>query len=330
MSDLIESRKRRVGSPARPQRYLLAAIISVLLLLIPLATNDYTQYVVNSILVYALAAVGFNVVLGYLGQLAFANAAFFGIGAYTVAMLMSYLSLPFPVAILGSALVGALAGLLVGLPALRLKGYYLAIVTLVIGELMRWAYIHGGDLTQGSSGMAVPNAEVFGLTASSDKEKYYVILVVVAAVIWSTNRILRSRVGRAFVAIRENELACASLGVSPELYKVIAFVWSGFVVAVAGGLFAILLGRISPDSFDLHQLLIHFAIIMIGGIGSLVGSIMGAILLTAAPEVLRNFPGLEEIIFSLLLIGVLLFMPRGLAGLAARVVPALKERLYRD
>jgi branched-chain amino acid transport system permease protein len=330
MSELTEVTRQQARPGVRLQRCAVAALLALALLLVPLVTNDYTQYVVNSILVYALAAVGFNVVLGYLGQLAFANAAFFGIGAYTVALLMHYAALPFPLALGGSAVTGALVGLVVGLPALRLKGYYLAIVTLVFGELMRWAYVHGGDITKGSGGLPVPEAAMFGVVADTDKAKYYVILAVVAAVIWSTNRILRSRVGRAFVAIRENELACASLGISPGRYKVIAFVWSGLVVAVAGGLFAILLGRISPESFNLHQLLLHFAIVMIGGIGSLVGSIMGAVLLTAAPEILRNFPGLEEIIFSLLLIAVLLFLPRGLAGLAARLVPALKERLYRE
>lgn len=330
MSDLAGTGQHAKRSGLRLHVKGLWVAAGILLLLVPLLTNDYTQYVVNSILVYALAAVGFNVLLGYLGQLAFANAAFFGIGAYTVAILMQHFALPFPIALLASAIVGAFVGMLVGLPALRLRSYYLAIVTLAFGELMRWVYVHGGDLTKGSSGLAVPEVDLFVVTADTDKAKYYVILVVVSAVIWSTNRLLRSRVGRAFAAIRENEAACASLGISPGRYKVIAFIWSGFVVAVAGGLFAILLGRVSPESFDLHQLLLHFAIVMIGGIGSLMGSVMGAVLLTATPELLRNFPGLEEIIFSLLLIGVLLFVPRGLAGLAAKVFPALRERLYRD
>src|SRR5206468_3609250 len=140
----------------------------------------------------------------------------------------------------------------------------------------------------------------------------------------------RSRIGRAWVAIRENEAAAASLGFSPALYKVAAFGWSGFVSAFAGALFAVLLGRIRPEGFSLHQLLMQFAIVMIGGVGSMTGSLLGAALLTAAPEILRNFPGLEEIVYSLLLIGVLLFMPRGLYGLAVALVPKLGERHYRE
>lgn len=313
---------------AMPRLVIIGALVA--LLLVPLATNDYTQYVVNLILVYGLVAVGFNILLGYLGQLAFANAAFFGIGAYATGILMVHLGLPFWVALLPAGLAGALAGFLVGLPALRLKGYYLAIVTLVFGELMRWVYIHGEAVTHGSTGLGLPTATIPGLALEDETQKYYVFLVVVALVLLATRNILRSRIGRAWVAIRENETAAASLGFSPAFYKVAAFAWSGFVAGIAGALFAVLLGRISPESFNLHQLLLQFTLVMIGGLGSIFGSLIGATLLTAAPEVFRNFPGAEEIVFSLLLIGVLLFMPRGIYGLLCKWVPALRERLFRE
>nr|WP_246206041.1 branched-chain amino acid ABC transporter permease [Propylenella binzhouense] len=319
-----------VRRPASAKRWLVRLAIAVLLLLPPVFSNDYVQYVVNLIVVYALVAVGFNVVLGYLGQLAFANAAFFGIGAYTCGISMVHLGLPFWAALVPTGIVSLAAGALVGLPALRLKGYYLAIVTLVLGELMRWSYIHGDVLTAGSSGLGIPPATAAGFTFGTEDEKYYLFLLVAAVMIWATNNIIRSRIGRSWVAIRENELATAALGMSPAVGKVTAFAWSGFVVGIAGALFAILIGRIAPESFNLHQLLLHFAIVMIGGLGSILGSILGAIVLTAAPEVLRNFPGMEEIVFSLLLIGVLLFMPRGLQGVLVGWFPRLRERLYRE
>jgi branched-chain amino acid transport system permease protein len=309
---------------------VMIVVALAVLAVVPAFTNDYTQYVVNLILVYGLVAVGFNILLGYLGQLAFTNAAFFGIGAYTAGILMVHLELPFWVALLPAGLVGATAGALVGLPALRLKGYYLAIVTLVFGELMRWVYIHADAVTHGSTGLGLPAVTVPGMAIETETQKYYVFLVVVTLVLLATRNILRSRIGRAWVAIRENEWAAASLGFSPALYKIAAFAWSGFVVGIAGALFAVLLGRISPESFNLHQLLLQFTLVMIGGLGSIVGSLIGAALLTAAPEVFRNFPGLEEIVFSLLLIGVLLFMPRGIYGLLCRWLPALRERLYRE
>lgn len=306
------------------------ALLLLLLLPVPLITNEYSQYILNLVIVYALVAVGFNIVLGYLGQLAFANVAFFGLGAYALGILMERAGLPFWVALLPSAALGGLAGLLVGLPALRLKSYYLAIVTLVFGELMRWTYIHADFLTHGSSGLGVPTATIPGFEIRTEAQKYYVFLFVTAVALWATRNILRSRIGRAWVAIRENEAAAASLGFSPALYKIAAFGWSGFLSALAGALFAVLLGRIVPESFSLHQLLMQFAIVMIGGLGSIVGSLLGAALLTAAPEVLRNFPGLEEIVFSLLLIAVLLFLPCGLYGLVVDLVPALRERHYRE
>lgn len=308
---------------------LLAAVFG-LCLLVPLVTNEYSQYIVNLVIVYALAALGFNIVLGYLGQLAFANIAFFGIGAYAIGLLMERLGWPFWLALVPSALVGGLVGGIVGLPALRLKNYYLAIVTLVFGELMRWTYIHADKLTHGSSGLGLPDATVFGFVINSEVRKYYVFLAIFVIAIWLTVNLLRSRIGRAWVAVRTNEAAAASLGFSPALYKIAAFAWSGLLSALAGALFAVLVGRIAPESFNLNQLLIQFAIVMIGGLGSVAGSVLGAAVLTAAPEILRNFPGMEEIVFSLVLIAVLLFLPRGLYGLLVRFLPALRERFYRE
>jgi len=312
-----------------PKR-LAFLVVAALLVALPLATNDYVQYVLNLILVYGLAAVGFNLVLGYLGQLAFANMAFFGIGAYALGILMEQAGLSFWAAILPAGLAGAAAGLVVGLPALRLKGYYLAIVTLAFGELMRWGYIHMDAYTHGSSGLAIPAPSLGAMALESQAQRYYLILAAVALVVWGTFNLLRSRIGRAWVAIRENEFAAASLGYWPARYKVAAFVASGFVTGIAGALFAVLIGRIAPDSFGLNQLLLQFAVVMIGGMGSVWGSLLGAALLTATPELLRNVPGAEEIFFSLMLMAVLRFMPRGLMGILAARLPLLRERLYRS
>lgn len=306
-----------------------ACAAAAVLLLVPRFTNAYVQYVINLALINALVALGFNILLGYIGQLAFANAAFFGIGAYTTGILMERFGVPFPLALACSAIVGGASGLLVGMPALRLKGYYLAIVTLVFGELMRWIYIHGGDITKGSTGLGVPTPAIGSLVLETDASKYYLFLVVTVGVVWATMNLLRSRIGRSWVAVRENEPAAASLGFSPARHIVGAFGWSGLVVAVAGSMFAVLLGRIAPESFNLHQLLVQFAFVMIGGLGSVTGSVLGALLLTAAPELLRNFPGFEEIFFSLLLIFALLFMKRGLYGLIVDHYPRFRERLYR-
>jgi branched-chain amino acid transport system permease protein len=311
-----------------PRRLIWPALL-IVSMLPPFFVNDYVQYILNSMLVYAVVAVGFNIVLGYAGQLAFANAAFFGVGAYTTTICMSRWHWPFLAALLAAALLTGLVGIVVSLPALRLRAYYLAIVTLAFGELLRWGYIHADWLTLGSSGLAVPAASVFGISLASDRTRYWLFLCLTTLVLWGSSNVLRSRFGRAVVAVRENEQAAAAMGIAPALTKIGAFAWSGCIVGIAGAMFALLLGRINPESFDLSQLLLHFSLVMIGGLGSLTGSVLGAVLLTAAPELLRNIAGLEEIIFSLLLIGVLLFMPKGLGGLLARF-SVLRERLYLD
>lgn len=309
-------------------RRVLAVLLLVVLLLLPLALNNYHQFVVNTMLVYCLIAIGFNIVIGYLGQLAFANAAFFGIGAYATGLSMVHLGLPYLPAALVGTLAGGLAGAIVGLPALRVKGYYLAIITLAVGELMRWVYVHADKVTFGPSGFKVPDIVFFGHVLA-DRDKYYLFLVLVILATASTSLLLRSRFGRAFVAIRNNEVAAASLGIAVNRSKVIAFITSGLIVGLAGAMYAALNGRVSPDTFGLSQMLMHFAIVVIGGLGNLLGSIIGALLLTAAPELLRNFPGLEEIVFSLMLILVLFFIPKGLGGLVCDRFPSLRERLYR-
>jgi len=182
-----------------PRRLLWPALL-ILAALPPFFINDYVQYILNSMLVYAVVAVGFNIVLGYAGQLAFANAAFFGVGAYTTAICMSRWHWPFLLALLAAAVVTALVGFVVSLPALRLRAYYLAIVTLAFGELLRWGYIHADWLTQGSSGLLVPSASVFGISLASDRARYWLFLGLTALVLWGSANLLRSRFGRALVA----------------------------------------------------------------------------------------------------------------------------------
>jgi branched-chain amino acid transport system permease protein len=327
-SDVTAARVSRGVGPGRWLRARSFAVLLALLCFLPLALNDYQQFVANTMLVYCLVAVGFNVVLGYLGQLAFANAAFFGIGAYATGLSMVHWALPFPLAMLLGALSGAAGGVIVALPALRVSGYYLAIITLAFTELMRWTYVHADRVTFGSSGFNVPPATLFGIALTTETTKFYVFLAIVTLAIAATARLLRSRFGRAFAAIRNNPMAASALGISLARGNLIAFAWSGLIVGLGGALYAVLNGRLTPDTFGLPQMLLHFAIVMFGGLGSLTGSVLGAVALTGAPELLRNLPGLEEIAFSLLLMIVLLFMPTGLGGLIASKIPALREPLH--
>lgn len=303
----------------------------LLALAIPLFANPYTQFIVNLMLVYVLVTVGFNLVLGKLGQLAFANTALFGIGAYTAAMLMVHAGWPFWAAILPAGLAGSAAGFLASVTALRgIRNYYLAIVTLAFGELLRWSYIHGEAATGGTDGLAVRRADFFGIVLDSETARFYVFLLIVTVIVKGVSNLLHSKIGRAIVAIRDNELATASLAIPTGRYIVLAFTLSGFVVGIAGSLFAVLVGQVIPESFGLIELILHFAMVLVGGLGSLFGSVLGAIALTALPEFFRPFPGLYEMFFGGLLIVFLLIQPRGLSALCARRWPALRDRYFRE
>jgi branched-chain amino acid transport system permease protein len=197
------------------------------------------------------------------------------------------------------------------------------------GELLRWGYIHASGLTGGSTGMAVPAPTVFGISLGSQASLYYGFLVVAILLIAGTRNLLRSRVGRALVAVRENELAAAALAIPTARVITLAFAWSGLIVGIAGCLFAVLIGRVLPNSFTLGQLAEQFAFVMVGGVGTLAGPILGAVLLASEPELLRAWPGTEEMLFGLLLVAVIAIQPGGIMGLLVRVFPSLRQTFYR-
>ncbi|MGY3076006.1 ABC-type branched-subunit amino acid transport system ATPase component/ABC-type branched-subunit amino acid transport system permease subunit [Bradyrhizobium sp. LM6.10] len=248
MSDLMKGRLGLVVALA-----VLAALFAA-----PRLVNGYVVYILALMCINALMASGFNFVIGFLGQLVFANTAFFGIGAYACGIVMVHTGAPFVVAFIVACLVGGVAGLIVGLPALRLTGFQLAIVTLAFNELMRWIYLHSGSIGGGASGLELPDAYFFGVELFSDRAKYIFILAATAIAIWMVRNIARSTVGRAIVSVGASELAAASLTIPPVRYKIMAFGLSGFFTAMSGALFALLLGRIAPESFSLNQLLLGF------------------------------------------------------------------------
>jgi len=292
-------------------------VLAALLVVLPFSVNDRIRYLCNLMMVYVVVAVGFNIVLGYLGQLALANAAFLGIGAITTAVLMGQMEVPFALAMLDAGIVTALAGLVVSVAAQWLRTTYLAVVTLAFGEVLRWSY--------GQAELTVPPAGLLGLPITDEFSIYFCFLVITALVLWGTAGVLRSRIGRALIAVRDNERAAASLAINPADMRRVAFALSGFIVGIGGSMLAILIGRIAPERFDLSQSLLQVTIVMVGGVGSLIGSVVGAIVVTAAAEWLRHFAWAEEIVFTLLVVAVLLFSPKGLAGVLVRLRPGLRE-----
>jgi branched-chain amino acid transport system permease protein len=308
-------------------RSFLVVLFGVLLLL-PAFANQYTLFVGNLMMLYIILALGLNLLVGFSGQLAFANAAMYGIGAYGAGLLQVHLEWPFWVAAPAGALLAMMIGTLLAFPALRLSGIYLALATLAFAQATQWVLWHWQTVTFGAGGFPVPPVSFAPLPISSETGVYYLSWVVAVLLLLFAWRLVRSRIGRAFVAMRDGEAAAQSLGVDVLRYKAMAFALSGFYAGTAGALYSAVLDFVSPESFDLFQMIIHKAMIVVGGLGSIVGSVLGASLLVYLMEVLREFKSTQEIFFGALLLGFMLFQPNGLIVFLKRWIPGWEEPLH--
>ena len=299
------------------------------LALIPLVANPYLVYVASIALLYVILAVGLNILLGYAGQFAFANAALFGIGAYATGLAELRLGLPFWLALPAGAVFTTLAGLLVALPALRLSGLYLALATMAFAQFTQWVMLNWESVTRGAGGFKLPPPSFGFLGLSSSTAVYYLTLAVTTLLVVAAWNIVRSWVGRAMIAVRDSEVAAESLGVDLARTKTLAFAISAFYAGTAGGLYSATLNFVAPEGFDLFQMVVHFSMVVVGGLGSVWGAVLGATLLVGVQEALRAFKGAQEIAFGLVLMMAIVFLPEGLISLLRRRVPGWAEPLRR-
>ncbi len=271
--------------------------------------------------IYVILAVSLNIATGYLGQLPLGHAGFMAVGAYSAALFWkATLNMPTPLSIiLGLIVAGVIAaafGIIIGIPALRLKGDYLAIITLGFGEIIRIAIINLSGITGGTPGLLnVPKYSSF-----------LVVFLCVAATIAAIHFIMHSRHGRAILSIRENEIAADSCGVNLTYYKVLAFAMSAFFAGIAGALYAGFQGSLFPKSFDFMASINILVMVVLGGMGSMLGSVIAATVLTALPLVLQALAAYRMVIYSILLIIVMIFKPSGLLGRYDFSLPGLIEK----
>lgn len=285
------------------------------LLVAPLLTGPYVQYVLNLVLAFSVISLGLNIVLGFAGLVSFAHSAFVGVGAYATALLMARLGLPFVLALPLAGVVSALIGYCVGLPAVRVRGLYLALVTIACLYFFTWIFTHWESVTNGTSGMAMPAATFFGLPMKTDRDKYYPLLAIAVVMCVLATVLMRSKLGRAFVMVRDAEIAAQVCGIDVMHNRATAFSLSAFYAGVGGGMLALTISFIDPRAFGLLQMVTQFGMVLIGGLASITGSLIGAVLLTILPEFLRKFRGAEEVLYGLTLIVSIVFMPNGIAGL---------------
>jgi len=285
----------------------------------PLVAPTYVVFLGTLVAVNAIVAIGLNLLSGYTNQLSFGHAGFLAIGAYVAALLTLHLPvLPVPLTLLAAGLATALVGLALGIPCLRLEGLYLAMATLAFGFVVTEAITNLDWLTLGNDGLRVPLARLGPWTLDTDAARYYLAVAVAAAMILAALNVAATRTGRAFLAIRTSEIAAEASGIHAAAYKTIAFVLSAFYTGVAGGLFAFVVGFLSPDAFDVFLSVDFLVMIILGGLGSVLGSVAGAAIVTVLNDSLAGFQAYRPLIFGAIMIVCMLFMPGGLAAMTRR------------
>lgn len=312
-----------------PSRFLVVSmsLFFAALCLSPLVLNTYLVSILCLINIAVIGAVSLNLLTGFCGQISLGHGAFIGVGAYAAAY-FSGLGLPFPLVLAASGCVTSLVGMFFGLPSLRLKGIYLAIATLAAQLILEYVFLHWDAVTGGSSGMSVDPPEVFGFAFDSDVKMFYLTLAVAAACVLCVRNIVRTRLGRAFVAIRDHHLSAEIVGVDLFAYKLRAFAVSSFLAGIGGALWASYTMYVTPEQFGIGLSVSYLAMIIIGGLGSVLGSVFGAVFITILPEVLgyaahhagalfTDISGallaMKEGVFGLVLVLFLIFEPEGLA-----------------
>jgi branched-chain amino acid transport system permease protein len=317
------------------------AVFLLALLTLPWWGGPYLIYMANISGIAIVAALGLNILTGFTGQISLGHAAFVALGAYSTAILSTKLGLPFWVALPSSGIVAAAFGILLGFPCLRLKGLYLAMATMSFGIVVEYGVTHWESLTMGVRGIKVPSPSLFGYSLSSESSMFYLILTVVIILTAGAKNLMRTRVGRAFVAIRDQDIAASVIGVNLTHYKVMSFAISAFYAGIAGGLYAYSITYLHPENFTLLLSIEYIAMIIVGGLGSILGTVFGAVFLTVMPDVIKaclTFLGQYLVFFhgsyneewniaafGLLIMLFLIAEPTGLNGIWVRIRTSFKN-----
>jgi branched-chain amino acid transport system permease protein len=310
--------------------WLWSLVLVAALIVAPYLLNSYALSFLTIILITAVGALGLNILTGYTGLISLGHVGFLVTGAYAYAVLVSKYGLPPIVGFLGAGIVPALVSLVVGAPSLRLRGLYLAITTLAFSFIINTVILEARPLTNGARGISVQRPDIFGVSFDSDAAFTHLCLGFAILTLFATLNIRRSRVGRAFVAIRDNDTAARVMGINLHAYKLFAFVTSAFITGLAGALYGIYLSFVSVEGFPFLLSIEALAILIVGGLGSALGAVLGTVLIVLLPEATRLVLGLfsaqmdalfstgaqelKSMLYGLVIILFLRFQPRGLVG----------------
>jgi branched-chain amino acid transport system permease protein len=318
--------------------FVFLLILVALMLLgstVGIGANEYHYFIMNLILINLIAAIGLQLLVGFTGLLSLGHAAFMGVGAYTSALLLANWGCPFILSILGAGLVAALLGIIVGFPSLRIKGFYLMVATLAFQFVIDYVIIHWEGVTRGIRGIELPAPHVFGISLEKNQAFFILLFILTIFLMWGAKNITRSKIGRAFIAIRDNDVSAEIIGIPIFPYKLLSFSISAFYAGIAGALFAGLLRTAIPEDYTFLHSIIFLAMVLVGGLGRLVGTVFGVIFITLVPVLLDlivsyianvydpNFTillgPLKEFIFGGLIILFIIVEPEGLVGMWIRI-----------
>ncbi|NOQ96184.1 MAG: branched-chain amino acid ABC transporter permease [Desulfobacterales bacterium] len=309
----------------------LATVVGLILLfaVVPFVSGAYILYIIITIGIYAIAAIGLNLLIGYTGQISLGHGAFFGVGAYAAAILATKVGVPFLIAVPAAGVITALVGMVFGIPSVRLKHLYLCIATLAGQIILEYVFVQWESLTGGAAGISIPTASLFGIDLGSDRNFFFVVFVCFAVMTWMAVNLIRTRYGRAFIAIRDNDQAAEGMGIPIFLYKLLSFAISSFYAGFAGALYAYYMMSITPEPFSLWLSIEYIAMIIIGGLGSIPGAVFGTVFIVVLNEVLSliteflmnigtagvgiTIAPLREFAYGLAIVLFIIFEPKGLA-----------------
>jgi branched-chain amino acid transport system permease protein len=315
--------------------FLILVALTFLGSLFGIGANEYHYFVGNLILINLIAAIGLQLLVGFTGLLSLGHAAFMGVGAYTSALLITEWGFPFILSLLLAGLVAALLGLIVGIPSLRIKGFYLMVATLAFQFVIDYLIIHWENLTRGIRGIELPTPYIFGLSLEKNQAYFLFLFMLALLAMWGAKNITRSKIGRAFIAIRDNDVSAEIIGISIFRYKILSFAISSFYAGMAGALYAGLLRTAIPEDYHFFNSIILLAMVLVGGLGRMVGTVFGVIFITLVPVLLDlafsflarvydpNITVLlgpwKEFVFGGLIILFIIFEPEGLVGIWIRI-----------
>jgi len=318
LSRVFDKATATLATVGKRTKLMMLLGISAFIFLWPILMSGQPYILRTSIIVllYVVLALSLNFVLGFAGLLSMGHAAFYAVGAYTTALLTVNLGMSFWLALVISAIVAGLFGLLLGIPTLRLKGDYLAITTVGFGEILRLVLINWTSFTRGPAGIpGIPSPKIFGYVINNNIGYFYLILAIGIFTIFVSYRLLNSRLGRGLIAIKDDEIAAESMGINPTYLKILAFVLGAAIAGMAGSFFSSFIHYVNPDNFNYMESVVILTMVVLGGVGSIPGVIVGAIVLSILPEALRDIATYRYAIYGILLVLMMIIRPQGMISL---------------